>query len=74
MGLFGRKKSANIPVIPAGAGEPVLRCSICTGEQPLCLQEPGGKLKEIMLIRSTGELEEVCEANGIDPQKVRKIY
>lgn len=75
MGIFGKKKSANIPVIPKDGGEPVLRCSICTGEQVLCLQEGGStELKEIMLIRSPGELEEVCRANGLDPQTIRKVY
>jgi hypothetical protein len=74
MGLFGRKKKSDIPVLPEG-GEPVLRCSICTGEQTLCIREAGsGRLKEIMLIRSPGELEEVCRANGIDPAQVPKVY
>ncbi len=75
MGIFGKKKSANIPVIPKDGGEPVLRCSICTGEQVLCLQVDGStELREIMLIRSPGELEEVCRANGLDPQTIRKVY
>ena len=56
-------------------GEPVLRCSICTGEQGLCIREAGsGRLKEIMLIRGLGELEEGCRANGIAPDKVPKVY
>ncbi len=75
MGIFGKKKVANIPVIPKDGGEPVLRCSICTGEQVLCLQVDGStELKEIMLIRSPGELDEVCRANGLDPQTIRKVY
>ena len=75
MGIFGRKKSPDIPVLKPEAGEPVLRCSICTGEQTLCIREAGsGRLKEIMLIRSPGELEEVCRANGIDPAQVPKVY
>ena len=75
MGIFGRKKSPDIPVLKPEAGEPVLRCSICTGEQTLCIREAGtGRLKEIMLIRSPGELEEVCRANGIDPETVPKVY
>ena len=74
MGLFGKRKNADIPVLPEG-GEPVLRCSICTGEQTLCRREAGtGRLKEIRLIRSPGELAEVCRANGLDPDKVPKVY
>ena len=75
MGMCGRKKRPDIPVLKPEAGEPVLRCSICTGEQTLCIREAGsGRLKEIMLIRSPGELEEVCRANGIDPAQVPKVY
>ena len=75
MGIFGKKKSVSIPVIPEDGGEPVLRCSICTGEQVLCLKYEGqSELREIMLIRSPGELAEVCRANGLDPQTIRKVY
>lgn len=75
MGIFGKKKSTAMPVIRMEAGEPVLRCSICTGEQVLCQQDrETGELKEIMLIRSPGELDAVCAANGLDPQDIRKVY
>ena len=73
MGLF-RKKSKDIPMFDDGR-EPVLRCSICTGEQVLCLRDRGtGELTEIMLIRDFDQLEEICEANHIDPSKIEKIY
>ena len=75
MGIFGKKKNTNIPVIPKDGGEPVLRCSICTGEQVLCLRYEGqSELREVMLIRSPSELAEVCKANGLDPQSIRKVY
>ena len=75
MGIFGKKKSTNIPVIPKDGGEPVLRCSICTGEQVLCLKYEGhSELREIMLIRNPSELAEVCKANGLDPESIRKVY
>ena len=73
MGIFGRKKAV-MPVIPEGC-EPVLRCSICTGEQTLgYMDAESGQMKELMLIRNPGELAEVCHANGIDPESVRRIY
>ena len=75
MGIFGKKKSADIQVIPKDGGEPVLRCSICTGEQVLCLKYEGqSELREVMLIRNPAELAEVCKANGLDPQSIRKVY
>ena len=74
MGIFGKKKSAKALVVPEGC-EPVLRCSICTGEQVLCLQRDGSsELEEVMLIRSPGELDEVCRASGLDPESIRKVY
>ncbi len=74
MGLFGKKKK-DLPKIRTEQYEPVLRASICTGEQVLCLKDrQTGAMHELMLIRSFGELAEVCEANGIDPGSVRKVY
>ena len=75
MGLFGRKKKPDYPVIDLGRYEPALRCSICTGEQVLvAVDRQNGKMHELMLIRSPGELEAVCEANGIAAEDLRKIY
>ena len=59
MGLFSKKKT-EYPKIPEGC-EPVLRCSICTGEQTLCARDrETGKLHELMLIRTPDELEGFC--------------
>ena len=74
MGLFGKKKS-EYPKMPEGDFEPVLRCSICTGEQVLCAKDrETGELHEIMLIRSPGDLEGFCAANGIAASDVQKVY
>ncbi len=73
MGLFSKKKT-EYPVIPEGC-EPVLRCSICTGEQTLCARDPEtGKLHELMLIRRPEQLEGFCTENGISPENMIKIY
>lgn len=75
MGLFDRKKEATIPVIQKDKYELVLRCSICSGEQILCMRDlEDGTLHELMLIRSFDDLQEACKANQIDPQSVKKIY
>ena len=74
MGLF-RKKEKAVPRIEAEKYEPVLRCSICSGEQTLCMKDRStGEIHELMLIRSYSELEDFCRANAIDPDSVRKIY
>ena len=74
MGLFGKKKS-EYPKFPEGDYEPVLRCSICTGEQVLCARERvTGRLVELMLVRSPAQLEGVCAGTGMDPEDIAKIY
>lgn len=74
MGLFGKKKS-EYPKMPEGDYEPVLRCSICTGEQTLCARERGtDRLEELMLIRNPAELEGFCEQNGYKAEDIEKVY
>ena len=74
MGLFGKKKS-EYPKMPQGDYDPVLRCSICTGEQVLCVKERGSnKLLELMLIKSPAQLEGFFAANGISEEDIEKVY
>lgn len=74
MGLFNRKKK-EYPVMPEGDYVPVLRCSICTGEQVLCAKEKNGStLHEIMLIKTPADLEGFCAANGIHMDQIEKVY
>lgn len=73
MGLFSKKKT-EYPKIPEGC-EPVLRCSICTGEQTLCARDlENGQLHELMLIRTPEQLEGFCAANGLSAADIQKIY
>ena len=75
MSLFGRNKKKDVPTIQLDQFEPVLRCSICSGEQVLCMKDrQTGDTHELMLIRSFADLQEFCDANGIEPESVRKIY
>ena len=70
MGLFGKKKKDYARFL-----EPVLRCSICTGEQVLCARErKTGKLLELTLIRNPRELDDYCDANGLNANEIEKIY
>ena len=74
MGLFSRKKPEP-PRFPAEEFEPVLRCSICTGEQTACMRERStGKLRELELIRSDSDLEDFCRDYGVRREDIRKIY
>lgn len=74
MSLF-RKKEKPAESYDREHLEPAVRCSICTGEQVLCVKDrETGKLRELMLIRSMADLDEFCDANGIDPSTVQKVY
>lgn len=74
MKLFN-KKSKDIPHISLEQSVPVLRCSICTGEQVLCSKDrKTGQLTELMLIRKPSDLFDFCNANGISAEDVQKIY
>ena len=74
MSLF-KKKHNDIPRISLEECVPVLRCSICTGEQVLCSKDrQTGEMTELMLIRNPSDLFAFCEANGISAEDVQKIY
>ena len=56
--------------------EPVIRSSICTGEQVACMRErETGKLHELMLLRTTADREEFCRLYGVaDPASMKTVY
>ena len=54
--------------------EPVLRCSICTGEQVAGFWDlRNNRFEEVMLIRGDADLREFRSMYGIDGE-LRKIY
>lgn len=66
------KKSPTQSYDPA-TQRPVLRCSICTGEQVAGFKDiRTGKFEEVTLIRDERELREFMETYGIE--KVTKEY
>ncbi len=70
-----RKHEPEKPRFPAEDFEPVLRCSICTGEQTACMREKAtGKLRELELIRDERDLEKFCRDYGVKKEEIRKIY
>lgn len=54
---------------------PVIRSSICTGEQTAGFQDTAsGKFEEVMLIRSNADLEEFLRLYDIDADSVRRVW
>ena len=75
MGLFSRKKAAPaLPEFPPEDYEPVLRCSICTGEQVAGFRDlASGHFQEVMLLRSPRDLERFKAEWGIT-EEIAKEY
>lgn len=67
--LFGRKKqtkSVSRQNYDPENQRPVLRCSICSGEQVAGLRDiHTGKFEEVMLIRNDRELREFMDMYGV---------
>ena len=54
--------------------EPVIRCSICTGEEVAGFRDrTTGRFREFMLLRSPKDLQEFMETWGLDTEPPR-IY
>ena len=76
MGLF-RKRQPEPEVTPFDLAqyEPVIRASICTGEKVACMRELAtGKLHELMLIRTDGDLALFRSRYGIGDGEIRTVY
>ena len=73
--MFGFGKKKNILTVDFDPAEqkPVIRCSICTGEQTACLKDlRSGKLTEIMVIRDPADLEAFQAACGVS--EIERVY
>ncbi len=74
--LFGkknRKERNKTPSYNPQTHRPILRCSICTGEQVAGFKDlRTGKFEEVMLVRDERELREFMERYGLS--EVPKEY
>lgn len=71
--MFFNKKKQTIKGYDRQNLKPVIRCSICTGEQTAGFQNiHTGKFTEIMLIRNEQDLEDFKNMYGL--LTVEKIY
>ena len=71
--MFSFQKPA-LPYDPAKQ-RPVLRVSICTGEQVAGLEDrKTGVFEDIMLIRSPKDLQRFCKRYGVLPENLVRRY
>ena len=73
--MLFKKEKRNIPAYPPEEYEPVIRCSICTGEQVACMRsKETGRLHEVMLLLSEKDLHDFCQMYSLSPSDIKKIY
>lgn len=72
--MFGRRKKV-VETFDRAEKRPVIRCSICTGEQVAGFQSlRTGKFEEVMVLRSTEDRQEFLEKYGIREDEIEKIW
>lgn len=72
--LLGKKRK-QAPVYDREGKRPVIRASICTGEQVAGFEETKtGKFEELEVIRSPKDLKEFCARYGVRPEEIQKRW
>ena len=73
--MFNRRKKHTIPLYDKTGEIPVIRSSICTGEQVAGFKDPAdGRFQEVMLIRNGGDLEEFLRLYDVEESEVRREW
>lgn len=71
--MFGKKKKSSVQEYDRETYKPILKCSICNGEQVAGFKNlQTGKFDEIMLVRGEADLREFMERYGVS--EVPKEY
>ena len=73
--MFGGRKKRTAPVYNKAGKIPVIRSSICTGEQVAGFKDPvSGKFDELTLIRSGGALAEFCSQYQVGESDIQREW
>lgn len=73
--MFGRRKKHTIPPYNKAGKVPVIRSSICTGEQVAGFKDPvSGKFDELMLIRSGNDLAEFLSLYQVNESDIQREW
>ena len=73
--MFGRRKRKHTPVYDKSGKIPVIRSSICTGEQVAGFKDPvSGKFDDLMLIRNSNDLAEFLTLFQIDESDIQREW
>lgn len=73
--MFGRKKQQTAISYDKNGKIPVIRASICTGEQVAGFKDPvSGKFQELMLIRNDRDLQEFLEQYQVSESDIQREW
>lgn len=73
--MFGRRKKKHAPVYDKSGKIPVIRSSICTGEQVAGFKDPvNGKFDDLMLIRNSNDLAEFLALFQVDESDIQREW
>lgn len=73
--MFNRRKSYTIPPYDKTRKVPVIRSSICTGEQVAGFKDPSsGKFDELMLIRNSNDLIEFLSLYQVNESDIQREW
>ncbi len=72
--MFGKRKQSAIP-FDRGGRIPVIRSSICTGEQTAGFKDPvSGKFQEYMLIRNDKDFQEFLDRYQVTESEIQREW
>lgn len=73
--MFWKRKKPDLISFDKTGKIPVIRSSICTGEQTAGFRDTAsGKFEEVMLIRSGADLEEFLRLYDVDAADIKKEW
>lgn len=74
--MFGRRKKApEAAPYDKGGKIPVIRASICTGEQVAGFKDPvSGKFEELMLLRDSRDLQEFLRRYQVEETDIKREW
>lgn len=73
--MFGRRKKISVVSYDKSGKIPVIRSSICTGEQVAGFKDSAsGKFEELMLIRNDKDLQEFLRQYQVDETEIKREW
>lgn len=73
--MFGWRKKQVIAPYDRGSKIPVIRSSICTGEQVAGFKDPvSGKFEELMLLRDDRDLQEFLRRYCVEESEITREW